>query len=232
MEESALAKGKIEIKLMDKGFFKDALIGYYEFDLSTIYQRADHALMHKWIVMTNPEGEEFGKVTGYLKLSITICGAGDEQVAIEDDPNPTEEEYLQPPQVQPEFYQLYVRTYRAEHLPPLDTATFGIGSSKIDAYLLLEHKGQKMKTKVMQQPQGKHCDWNQQFLIPLQVPLMGSRMVFKVMDEDTVMDEVVGAINVDAKNYVNPDLINVADPEGNPLGPDQLDYDKEGHGMS
>ncbi len=106
--------------------------------------------MHKWIVMTNPEGEEFGKVTGYLKLSITICGAGDEQVAIEDDPNPTEEEYLQPPQVQPEFYQLYVRTYRAEHLPPLDTATFGIGSAKIDAYLLLEHKGQKMKTKVMQ----------------------------------------------------------------------------------
>jgi hypothetical protein len=97
--------------------------------------------MHKWIVMTNPEGEEFGKVTAYLKLSITICGAGDEQVAIEDDPNPQEEEYLQPPQVQPEFYQLYVRAYRAEHLPPLDTATFGIGSSKIDAYLLLEHKG-------------------------------------------------------------------------------------------
>ena len=37
VEESALAKGKIEIKLMDKGFFKDALIGYYEFDLSTVY---------------------------------------------------------------------------------------------------------------------------------------------------------------------------------------------------
>jgi hypothetical protein len=28
---------------MDKGFFKDALIGYYEFDLSYIYKMKDHA---------------------------------------------------------------------------------------------------------------------------------------------------------------------------------------------
>jgi len=94
VEIERLEKGKIEIKLMDKGFFKDSLIGYYEFDLNSIYLMKDHALMHKWIVMSNPEGEEFGKVTAYLKLSITICGAGDEQIPIEDDPNPQEEEYL------------------------------------------------------------------------------------------------------------------------------------------
>ena len=113
VEVERLEKGKIEIKLMDKGFFKDALLGYYEFDLNSIYLREDHALMHKWIVMSNPEGEEFGKVTAYLKISITICGAGDEQVAIEDDPNPEEEDYLQPPQIQPEFYQLYCRMFTA-----------------------------------------------------------------------------------------------------------------------
>lgn len=37
-EVEDLERGKIEIKLMDKGFFKDALIGYYEFDLSYVYQ--------------------------------------------------------------------------------------------------------------------------------------------------------------------------------------------------
>jgi len=37
VEVERLQKGKIEIKLLDKGFFKDALIGYYEFDLTTIY---------------------------------------------------------------------------------------------------------------------------------------------------------------------------------------------------
>ena len=72
--------GKIEIKLLDKGFLKDAIIGYYEFDLSYIYLMNDHALLHKWIVMSNPESEEFGEVTGYLKLSVTISGESDTQV--------------------------------------------------------------------------------------------------------------------------------------------------------
>ena len=138
VEVERLEKGKIEIKLMDKGFFKDALVGYYEFDLNTVYLREDHALMHKWIVMSNPEGEEFGKVTAYLKLSITICGAGDEQVAIEDDPNPEEEDYLQPPQIQPEFYQLYCRFFQAQKLVPMDKAF--IGKPKIDAYVRCDHK--------------------------------------------------------------------------------------------
>ena len=72
VEVDRLEKGKIEIKLMDKGFFKDALVGYYEFDLNSIYLREEHALQHKWAVMSNPESEEFGKVTAYLKLSITL----------------------------------------------------------------------------------------------------------------------------------------------------------------
>lgn len=48
---------------MDKGYFKDALIGFYEFDLSYLYQMKDHVMMHKWIIMTNPESEEYGEVT-------------------------------------------------------------------------------------------------------------------------------------------------------------------------
>ena len=37
-ETDDLEKAKVSIKLMDKGFFKDALIGYYEFDLTYLYQ--------------------------------------------------------------------------------------------------------------------------------------------------------------------------------------------------
>ena len=29
---------KVEIQLLDKGYIKNALIGYYEFDLTYIYQ--------------------------------------------------------------------------------------------------------------------------------------------------------------------------------------------------
>ncbi len=64
--------------MMEKGFFKDAFIGYYEFDISYIYQMFDHSMLHKWIVLSNPEIENYGEVTAQLKLSITIFGDGDE----------------------------------------------------------------------------------------------------------------------------------------------------------
>lgn len=35
---------KISIRLMDKGIFKDQMIGEYIFDLSTIYLKDKHAL--------------------------------------------------------------------------------------------------------------------------------------------------------------------------------------------
>lgn len=50
--------------------------------------------MHKWIVMSNPESDTFGEVTGYLKLSITVAGVEDEMVAIEDDPTPEKESII------------------------------------------------------------------------------------------------------------------------------------------
>jgi hypothetical protein len=93
-EVEDLERARIEIKLMDKGFFKDALIGYYEFDLSYIYKMKNHAMLHKWIIMSNPESEDFGAVTGQLKLSITIAGEGDDVGGIEDDPNPEKEEVI------------------------------------------------------------------------------------------------------------------------------------------
>ena len=49
-------------------------------------------MMHKWIIMSNPESDDYGEVTGKLKLSITICGTGDEQVGIEEDPDPEKED--------------------------------------------------------------------------------------------------------------------------------------------
>ena len=44
--------------------------------------------------MSNPESENFGEVTAQLKISITICGEGDEQVGIQDDPHPEREDII------------------------------------------------------------------------------------------------------------------------------------------
>jgi hypothetical protein len=70
------------LRLLDKGFFKDALIGAYEFDITYIYFMDKHSLMHKWLALSNPASTNFTEVAGYLKLSITIAGSGDEQVQI------------------------------------------------------------------------------------------------------------------------------------------------------
>ena len=69
-----------------------------------------------------------------------------------------------------------------------------IGKAKIDAYVSLQYKTKKLKTKILVQEEGGQVHWNQEFLVPAQIPIMGGRMVFKVWDEDTLSDDVVGAI--------------------------------------
>ena len=47
------------MRLLDKGYFKDTLIGCYDFDITHIYFMKDHALMHKWLALANPHSENF-----------------------------------------------------------------------------------------------------------------------------------------------------------------------------
>ena len=53
-----------------------------------------------------------------------------------------------PPSIRPEYYQLHFRFYKAEKLPIMDTALFGGGGS-IDAYIICNYQGQKLKTKTV-----------------------------------------------------------------------------------
>ncbi len=118
---------------MDKGFFKDALIGSYEFDVAFIYFMKDHTLFHQWVALCNPASENFSEVFGYLKLSITVAAGGDSQVKIEDDTGGDDGNIMMPPMIKPEFYQIRFKFFRAEKLPKMDFSLMGKGS--IDAYL-------------------------------------------------------------------------------------------------
>ena len=69
---------KITLKLVDKGMFKDVLIGQFDFDMSFIYLRDKHLLLHKWIAMNNPNSEDYGKIQCYAKISIAVAREGDE----------------------------------------------------------------------------------------------------------------------------------------------------------
>ena len=43
---------------------------------------------------------------------------------------------------------------------------------------------------------------------------MGSRIVLKVFDEDTVCDELVGSVNLDAKDFLMDEICNIPDKKG------------------
>ena len=70
--------GKLTIRLLDKGLFKDALIGLYEFDLSYIYLKDNHCIEHKWLALNNPGDENYMEICGYVKVSICVTATGDE----------------------------------------------------------------------------------------------------------------------------------------------------------
>ena len=71
---------KISLKLVDKGMFKDVMIGVFDFDMSFIYLKDKHLLLHKWLALSNPNGDDYAKVQCYMKVSISVSFEGDEQI--------------------------------------------------------------------------------------------------------------------------------------------------------
>ena len=112
VEKKDAEDAKIVIKLNDKGYIKDTMIGVFEFDLSYIYFMKDHLLLHQWLAFSNPNSENYSEITGYLKVSISVAASGDEQVQInEDDDGANDDNVMMPPQLNPKFYQVKVRFF-------------------------------------------------------------------------------------------------------------------------
>ena len=92
--QAELKRAKVAIRINDHGILKDDLIGYYEFDLDWLYLKPDHGILHKWIIMSDPNGDNFSAVTAYLKCSISVIGEGDKNYSLDADPNPDKEDVL------------------------------------------------------------------------------------------------------------------------------------------
>ena len=68
-------------------------------------------LLHRWIALSNPNGDNYAEITGYLKVSISIAATGDEQIQITDDDDEEDEDVIMPPQLNPKFYQMKFRFF-------------------------------------------------------------------------------------------------------------------------
>lgn len=84
----------------------------------------------------------------------------------------------------------------------MDTAVRFVNKAKIDAYVQLVYKTRKLKSRIEVSEEGAMIHWNEEFLIPAQVPVMGGRLLFSVWDDDMSGDEIVGSFTLEAKDII------------------------------
>ena len=81
----------------------------------------------------------------------------------------------------------------------------GFATGTIDAYIYIDHKGTRLKTKVVTQDDDKKLRWDQQMLLPLELPLSNDKLVFNLYDSDTLSDDLVCSMNFSLKEILSKD---------------------------
>lgn len=195
LTEHDLQNNKIQIKMMNKRLIKDSIIGTYDIDLSYIYFKEKHAILKQWVGLSNPKSKKFNELSGYLKISVSVIGPGDEQVPLTDDVGfeRTDTEVLMlPPHISMKYYQLKFRIIKGENLPIMDS----LGGT-CDAYVKVTYLGKTIQTKTIQM-KNNTVMWAQEIWLPVQSPLVSGRLVMTVMDYDAgSADDTVGSMAFD-----------------------------------
>jgi hypothetical protein len=150
----------------------------------------------------NSDAAEWSKVGGYIKLSASFNREGETPIELKEDHEPDlagSRPCIMPESVQPKFKQLIMNMYCAEHLPKLDKQLFNAG--KMDAYLKTKIGTRSLETsmQVAHEKGGMKCDWNERFMVPVQLPIMSNMLTVGVWDEDNVTDELAGSLHFNLK---------------------------------
>lgn len=188
-----LAEEALCIEVFDsRNFLKNDLLGSYEMDATYLYGCNKHALVHKWLAITNAKSKDFTKVRAYLKCGVSLLGDGDELVDL-NVKLPTEantEEILLPPQIQQKGAQITVRCVRGEHFPKLDV----VGT--LDAYCVAEFSGNKATSKYYAaDAANRSVTWNEDLLVPAILPVVSGRVKVAIFDHDLgSKDDFVGEL--------------------------------------
>jgi|LauGreDrversion4_2_1035121.scaffolds.fasta_scaffold79668_4 hypothetical protein len=110
---------------------------------------------------------------------------------------------MMPPQIRPKYKQIIIRFFKAEKLPLLDVNLLGKATS-IDAYLTCKYLSHKLTTDVITAKEADRIDWNTEFLLPVQLPVMSGRVAMQIYDKDNIKDEIVGSILFNLKECMEP----------------------------
>ena len=191
-----LERERLVIEVRDeKLFLKDSLIGVYEIDLTFIYYQENHCILNKWVVLSNPESEDFSTVRGYLRISASVLHEGDKPVDLTVPFKLNEKEDLMiPPQIKLQTKQLHIQFFRAEALPMMDSG------GTVDAYCVARFGGVEGKTSWKTADKATmSVDWSEEILLPVVIPSVGNKVSITVLDYDRLSkeDDMVGSFSFD-----------------------------------
>ncbi|OMJ78297.1 hypothetical protein SteCoe_21930 [Stentor coeruleus] len=184
---------RIALTVRDHGItiFK-GLIGTYELDMTYVYSNPNHSIVHKWIVLSNPEDTSFEVMRGYLKVGISLCHEEDKPVdlCIRENPNLKDRELLMPPHVKPTVVQMYIHLIKAENLPVMDKGL------TIDAYCIVRFASSECKSSTYTADKATlSAYWYDEILLPVLTPSVSSNVTLTFWDHDNISkDDMVGAI--------------------------------------
>ena len=132
---------------------------------------------------------------------MNLQGPGDEatQLKIGTDKKAATKKPWMPASVVKKYKQLYFKFIKAEHLPKMDLM------GTIDAYIWIDHMGDTLRTKTVKQ-EDELVEWDQEMLLPLEVPLSKEMLTFSLYDYDFgTRDELVASMKFSLKEILKTD---------------------------
>uniref|UniRef100_A0A668UCC0 C2 domain-containing protein n=1 Tax=Oreochromis aureus TaxID=47969 RepID=A0A668UCC0_OREAU len=205
MLPSELFDESINIRVYDSFSLRsDSLIGEFKLDVGYIYDEPSHAIMRKWLLLSDLDDSSLGP-RGYLKVSIIVVATGEEPPTEKRESNEEQDDIennlLVPAGVTMRSATLNLKVYRAEDMPQMDDAFVqtvkqvfgGDGDRKnlVDPYLEVSFAGKKASTKIIEK--NANPEFNQFISLQVKFPSMCECVKLTMYDWDRLTkDDAIG----------------------------------------
>ncbi|XP_055083337.1 LOW QUALITY PROTEIN: myoferlin [Periophthalmus magnuspinnatus] len=181
----------------------DNLMGEFKLDVGYIYDEPGHAVMRKWLLLSDPDDPTSG-AKGYLKVTLIVVATGDDppsEKKTSEEQDDIESNLLVPAGVTMRWATLTLKVFRAEDMPQMDDAFLqsmkqvlgGDGDRKnlVDPYLEVSFAGKKICTKIIEK--NANPEWNQLVNLQVKFPSMCERIKLTIYDWDrATRDDAIG----------------------------------------
>ncbi|PKU37663.1 myoferlin isoform x2 [Limosa lapponica baueri] len=195
----------ISIRVYDSHSLRaDCLMGEFKIDIGYVYDEPGHAVMRKWLLLSDPEDTNSG-ARGYMKVSMFVLGTGDEPPVEkrerDNEGDDVESNLLLPAGIALRWVTFLLKIYRAEDIPQMDDAfaqtvkeIFGGEADKknlVDPFVEVSFAGKKVCTNIIEK--NANPEWNQIICLQIKFPSMCEKIKLAVVDWDRLTkNDVVG----------------------------------------